>query len=174
MNKRFELYSEELPHVRLRTISDIDLENLRGWKNDHRESFFFNGIIAPADQIKWFQGYLGRSHDYMFMVICNDRPLGCLGFRYIEQRVDIYNVILGIPEMGQKGLMGKALRMMCSYAQKEYPGAQGAKVLRSNPAVGWYQHNGFIIARVHEDYVDIELDQVTFKPCCVGLSQCNL
>jgi RimJ/RimL family protein N-acetyltransferase len=138
---------------------------LRGWKNDHRESFFFKGIIAPADQVKWFQGYLGRSHDYMFVVLFNGRALGCLGFRYIEQGVDIYNVILGIPEMRQKGLMGKALRMMCSYAQKEYPGAQGAKVLRSNPAVGWYQRNGFKIARFHEDHVDIELDQVTFKPC---------
>lgn len=165
MNKRFRLRSEEFPEIGLRTIAEVDLENLRIWKNDHRESFFFKGLISPEDQVKWFQGYLERPHDYMFIVAVDDHSIGCLGFRDIDEGVDIYNVILGVPEMGHRGLMDKALKILCTYVQKEYPGRQGAKVLRNNPALNWYQRNGFERVGDNEEYLDVKLDQESFRSC---------
>lgn len=78
-----------------------------------------------------------------------------MGFRYINGKADVYNVMRGVA--GKKGTMGLALRRMCNYALQMYPGILGVKVLRDNPAVAWYERNGFKEIGVFEDYVELEL-----------------
>lgn len=141
--------------VVLQSIRESDLENLRRWKNMHRHSFFFQGILSPPDQRKWFREYLGRPDDYMFVVCCEGESIGCIGFRYIDGKVDVYNVIRGVA--GKPGTMGLALHRMCDYALQIYPGILSVKVLRGNPAIAWYECNGFRETGVFEDYVELEL-----------------
>ena len=164
MNRCFSLSTHEFPEVILRTISKSDLENLRTWKNEYRTAFFFQGVISRVEQVKWFHGYLERPNDYMFVIAVGGRPIGCLGFRHIDGKVDVYNVIRGVMNAGTKGSMGKALQMMCSYALEHYSSRLGAQVLRNNPAIHWYNLNGFKTVQIYEEYSDVELDLDVFVP----------
>jgi RimJ/RimL family protein N-acetyltransferase len=171
MEKNFNITSDKFPNVSLRTITWDDLENLRIWKNRNRKSFFYQEAISPTQQVKWFDEYLESLQDYIVMVISEYQGIGCLGFRYIDGHVDIYNVIRGVSNANSKGFMGKALRMMCSYASERYSCVLEAKVLRNNPALDWYQRKAFKIMHIHESYVDIELDLDVFVPCSIKVTE---
>ncbi|MCI0478683.1 MAG: GNAT family N-acetyltransferase [Anaerolineales bacterium] len=164
MQENFSITCPEFD-VALRTITPADLENLREWKNTHRFSFFYQEIITPEQQAQWFQGYLERAHDYMFVAQSAGHSVGCLGFRMLDQRADIYNVILGRSESGGKGLMSQAIRLLCSFIAAEFTRAIGAHVLLSNPARAWYQKNAFYETRFLDTYVEIQLDWTQFRPC---------
>lgn len=170
MEGNLKLTCTTIPEVTLRSINESDLENLRQWKNRHRESFFFKGIIEPEGQKQWYKGFLGRPDDHMFVVVHNGATAGCIGFRYLEGAVDVYNVILGVPEMGGKGLMTKAMRIMCSYAQKKYGTAVGAKVLKDNPALGWYKKIGFVVTADQGEYEDVAVDWEVLGRCDVDVA----
>ena len=166
MNSQLWLSSAEMPEVELYSIGEADLENLRNWKNEHRESFFFKGIISPEDQRRWFVAYCERPDDYMFVIRLKSMPIGCIGFRLLDKTLDIYNVILGVAEVGRQGWMRQTLRLTCTYALSRYPGVLlGVKVLCANPAVDWYKRNGFVETRVLDDHFELDLDLHAFQPC---------
>jgi len=131
---------------------EADAEFLRQWKNANREAFFYREVISVSSQSEWLHGYLDRDDDYMFLVVEADVPIGCMGFRLIQDAVDIYNVILGRPELGGRGLMGDALKCMTAYAWGCYKLPVTARVLTSNPAARWYESNGFRIVGEYEGY----------------------
>lgn len=144
--------------VILQSIRQVDLEDLRQWKNSNRECFFFKDVITREGQERWYKAYLERADDFMFVILAENKPVGCIGFRRIENRIDVYNVILGIPEMGKKGYMGHALSMMCAFARKLYIGSIGLRVLSNNPAIHWYRRNGFVDAGESGDHISMELE----------------
>ena len=152
---------------RLRTIEAGDLEDLRAWKNHDRERFFFKGIIGPEEQAQWYAGFRARPEDFMFMVeaprLPVPRPFGCMGFRLIEGVVDVYNVIRGEDFRGDDAKMSDGLALMCSYALT-FGRDITLRVLRDNPAVGWYER--FLFVRVEErpDHYFMRLDTRRFVP----------
>jgi len=154
-------------HPRLRAIEECDLDDLRVWKNHDRERFFFKGIIGPEQQAQWYAGFRARPEDFMFMVEAprppTPRRFGCMGFRLIEGVVDVYNVIRGEDLHGDDAKMSDALALMCSYALS-FGRDITLKVLRDNPAVGWYER--FLFVRVEErpDHYFMRLDTRTFVP----------
>lgn len=157
MNRSIRLAERCNSSVILHSIRRSDIEDLRQWKNNHRGSFFYKEIISPESQDRWYKGYLERTEDFMFVILAESRPVGCIGFRRIEDRIDVYNVILGVPEMGKKGYMSHALRMMCVYAKKLYPGSISLQVLSDNPAIHWYRRNGFADTGKNADHTCMEL-----------------
>ena len=154
-------------HPRLRAIEECDLDDLRVWKNHDRERFFFKGIIGPEQQAQWYAGFRARPEDFMFMVEAprppTPRRVGGMGFRLIEGVVDVYNVIRGEDLHGDDAKMSDALALMCSYALS-FGRDITLKVLRDNPAVGWYER--FLFVRVEErpDHYFMRLDTRTFVP----------
>jgi len=169
----FLLTSDVFPDGYLRSIAESDCENLRAWKNKYRHSFFYQEVISPEDQIRWFQGYLSRTDDYMFMV-GDDSDVGCMGFRLLEGKIDVYNVIRGIPDRGRKGLMRQAIQIMCAYALSSYGCEVGCKVLIYNPAIAWYEGCGFFKRTKCDTYFEMvlnqDLTQIPFRvePCKRG------
>ena len=164
MKEKFSVTCPEFD-VTLCAITPGDLENLREWKNAHRVSFFYQEIITPELQAQWFQGYLECVDDYMFVAQSAGQAVGCLGFRMLDQRADIYNVILGRPESGGKGLMSQAIRLLCSFIAAEFTRDIGAQVLLSNPARAWYRKNAFRETKFFDTYVEVQLDWSQFRPC---------
>lgn len=162
MNQSFTVRASE---ISLRAITRADCENLRAWKNANRFAFFYQETISPAQQAHWFEKYLTRADDYMFIVEIDARAIGCMGFRLIENRADIYNVILGEPVFGKRGWMRAAMRVMCSFIRAEFTSDIGAQVLRANPATAWYRKCGFREQHAHETYFDFALDPAQFQPC---------
>lgn len=169
------LYSADFQGLRLRGIADKDLELLRRWKNSNRNSFFYKNKISRKDQKKWFQGFLTRSQDYMFMVEekigRSFKPVGCMGFRMDEGGIDLYNIIRGIKYAASHVKMGDALHVICSYVTQYYKLKISCKVIGSNPAVHWYKKNGFDIIQTQDNYVVMELNTSGFKACEVDIVQ---
>ncbi|MFZ5986179.1 MAG: hypothetical protein ACOYWZ_03515 [Bacillota bacterium] len=168
-NKVIRITSEIFPDVCLRSINEGDLENLRLWKNKNTSSFFYQEEITEIQQKKWFEGFLGRDNDYMFMfeeyIGSGCESLGCLGFRLIDNVVDIYNVIRGNKTGESKGKIKDALKMMCCYIKMNYDYKITCKVIRSNPAVEWYKKNGFEIISDNGTYYDLQLKDGFFEEC---------
>ncbi len=165
MKERFTLTAlDATPPVTLRAIAEGDLEDLRLWKNANRSGFFFKGEITAEMQSKWFAEYLGRPHDRMFVAESGTLRAGCMGFRMQEGAADCYNII-GAPEGRGKGILGTAMRLMCTYIKAEHTAQIGCRVLKDNPAVGWYQKCGYRIASDQADYYQMELELTRFEPC---------
>jgi RimJ/RimL family protein N-acetyltransferase len=136
----------------LRSIDEGDLELLRQWKNDHRSSFFYQEIIKPEEQEHWYVDFCKRQHDYMFLVCYDDLRIGCMGFRLIDNVIDIYNVILGIEDYSGQGLMSKAMALMNQFIASRYHHPVTAKIVKNNPALKWYEKNGFKAIETNEQY----------------------
>jgi ribosomal protein S18 acetylase RimI-like enzyme len=138
--------------VILRAATDHDLSNLRCWKNAQREFFFHRDEITAEQQQAWFSAYQTRLEDYMFIVTVNEQPVGCMGIRYSKDGWDVYNVILGETTYGKRGFLGKAFQAMLLFALQQRPCPITLKVLKHNPAVTWYQKQGFDITSHHQDH----------------------
>lgn len=154
MNKRVTVLCRDYPGLKLVSASDADQDRLRRWKNDHRTSFFYQDIIQPEQQFKWFQKYQGRSDDYMLMVEEDGCPVGCMAFRTEgDNTVDLYNIIRGESGSG-KVFMKDAMHVMLAYIRQKFPNREiKCDVLKDNPAVLWYQKCGFAIWEEKEYYI---------------------
>lgn len=157
------LQAPSVPGLRLRSAEREDAERLRAWKNAHRRYFFFQDEISAEAQRRWIEGYLARADDFMFIVELDGRPVGCMGFRLLDGLADVYNVILGDAAEGGRGLMSRALRLMLTHARTLTDRA-GLKVLKDNPAVGYYQKNGFHVVKDAGDHLEMTLDWSRFEP----------
>lgn len=151
--KHFELRSEtSYMSLALRTASWDDQNNLRDWKNSQRNFFFHTDIISSEQQSEWFNGYLCRPNDFMFIVLVQDVEIGCMGIRLLESEWDVYNVIIGKSEYSKKGYMSQSLDLMLRFAYERQFCHVRLKVLKINPAVTWYQNNGFVILSEGDDH----------------------
>lgn len=146
------LESAAEPRVRLRGAGPGDLEELRLWKNANKRWFFFKGDITPAMQKEWFEGYLKRPDDVLFIVESGGRKVGTLGVRVKEGRYDVYNVVAAPGESG-KGYMKAALSAVCArFSDKPL----GCLVLKGNPAAKFYEACGLRRAggdEIHDAFV---------------------
>lgn len=164
MNRKIQITTKAYPDIRLRAIALSDQEELRNWKNTNRTSFFYQEMIQPDQQRKWFEGYLDRDNDYMFLVeemteSVGCHKIGCLAFRLEDDgQIDLYNIIRGQKSIGSAS-MKKAMYLMLAYIAERYPEQKiKCDVLKGNPAVKWYHQCGFAILQEKEYYV-MEIDR---------------
>ena len=159
MKRKITISATNDAAVVLRSAEWTDLESLRAWKNANRQYFFFKDLIDSDGQRRWFRGHLQRPDDYMFMVIADSKAIGCLGIRVLDDGLDIYNVILGDERFGRKGIMSRGIRMMMKFACDRHPGLPvRLKVLKNNPALQWYERNGFHAIGAGDDHVALKFD----------------
>lgn len=148
----------------LRTATRSDIELIRKWKNENRKYFFYNKIIKARQQSEWFKSYVSTAGDYIFLIEYKGLRIGCIGFRLVGEVIDIYNVILGDKKFSGRGIMGRALRLMCSYIRDNYNEEITLKVLSENKARLWYMQNGFVEAcREGDEYTFMKLDINKFE-----------
>ncbi|EGR0524525.1 GNAT family N-acetyltransferase [Vibrio cholerae] len=147
----------------LRSITVSDLENLRQWKNKHRNSFFYKEIITVEQQNKWFESYLKDDKDYMFTVVCNEKAIGCMGFREKGDFIDVYNIMRGEKSQEQSFSMSDAFRLMLNYINHECQKKITCVVLNDNPAFNWYLKNDFLVLKEIEDYSLLEYQPKQFS-----------
>lgn len=153
----------EPPTLRLRSATPGDLDFLRSWKNAHRQFFFHQAEISTEQQRSWFDAFVQRPHDYMLMVEHQGTAIGCMGIRLLESEWDVYNVILGDAAYGKRGFMGCAFAAMLTMARQERALPITLKVLKHNPAVGWYLKNGFAISFEAQDHFGLHCQASTKK-----------
>lgn len=163
-NKNLILSLAGHPDLRLRTIGKEDIDDLRNWKNEHKNSFFLKQEITAEQQEKWYAAFSGREHDHMFVVEQLEgvewKKIGCMGFRKLEDEgcVDAYNIIRSRKIEPASFTMSEAFNGMLAYAASLYPGLPlQVKVLSGNPAVKWYQKNRFSILKEVDNYFLMQL-----------------
>ncbi len=147
----------------LRSANAADLENLRNWKNSQHRFFFNQDLINPEQQQLWFSHFAQRPHDYMLMVCIQSTAIGCMGIRLLNSEWDIYNVILGDATYGRKGHMGRALSTMIDMTLQQSNLPITLKVLKNNPAVGWYLKNGFVSLFEADDHYGLSYQATNTK-----------
>jgi len=124
----------------LRPITHKDIEKLRIWRNDNKDAFFYNKVINKKEQIEWFEGYLKRIDDHLYIIEYQNNDIGCIGYRPFEDYIELYNVILGNKKYLRKGLMSKALRLLVKIIGKEVI----VRIVKNNKkAIAFYTKNGF-------------------------------
>lgn len=137
----------------LRTVAAEDQERLRAWRNAAADSFFERAPITAAGQRRWFEAYLGREEDFLFVVMEGTRPCGCLGVRRAGAEWDVYNVIRGVRTAGSRGFLGRGLELLVDFARHRAELPVRAVVLVANPAIAWYGRHGFGIVLRRADAV---------------------
>lgn len=163
MKKALVVEADIEPRVRLRSAKREDLDDLRLWKNSAKKSFFFKGEINELMQKAWFAAYQDRKDDYMFIVEHEGKKVGCMGFRLVKGRADIYNVIAA-PGAAGKGWMAAAMRLMCSYIGASHTKNIGCVVLKGNDALSFYDRCGFWISGSAADHDILTLNWNSFRP----------
>jgi hypothetical protein len=169
-NKNLTLSLARYPDLRLRSITKDDIENLRNWKNENKNSFFLKQEITPEQQEKWFSNFSDRGNDHMFIVEQLHegtwQPTGCMGFRKLEEEgcVDAYNIIRSRKLGSASFNMSDAFRLMLAFASSLFSNLPlRVKVLSGNPAVAWYQKNDFSILGQQDDFYAMELNKDSLK-----------
>ena len=140
-------------YLTLRSAAKSDIENLRMWKNIQKQYFFHKNEISVEQQHDWFIKFQERRLDFMFITEIEGQSFGCMGIRRLNGSWDAYNVILGVREYGAQGYMSKAFRTMIDFSLSIDDAPVTLQVLKSNPAVGWYEKNGFVPIEDKSDYL---------------------
>lgn len=157
----------------MRSVNWDDVELLRIWKNDHREFFFHKTTITEEQQKNWFAKWFGEKNDHLFMVECKKEKVGCIGARLFNNTVDVYNVILGDKSFKGSGVMSEVLLATLALCNFLYPGKPVCvRVLKNNPATGWYRRNGFVQKSEGNDFVTMEWEGASLKTYECELSIC--
>lgn len=136
----------------LRSIGSKDIENLRCWKNRHRNSFFHKEIISHEQQRDWFSAYISDEKNYMFVVVVAGQAIGSMGYRVEKDYIDVYNIMRGVETNIDKFSMADAFKLMLSYIKSKYKLKISCVVLNDNPAFKWYIKNGFVMRKEFDDY----------------------
>ncbi|MFA5014474.1 MAG: GNAT family N-acetyltransferase [Actinomycetota bacterium] len=159
--KRIQLISHE-GDITLRTIEKDDIESIRKWRNENREYFFYKKIIKAPQQLDWFQTYINSS-EYIFIVEHEGLKVGCIGYRFLNDDIDVYNVILGNKKFRGKGIMSKALKLICSYIMDNYNKEITLMVVPKNNARIFYLKNNFEEVRREEKFILMKLNINKFE-----------
>ncbi|MEM5507014.1 hypothetical protein WNY81_19425 [Shewanella frigidimarina] len=140
----------------LQDVRVADLENLRLWKNKHRNSFFHKEIISPKQQADWFDSYQSDSENKMFVVMLDGEAIGCMGYRIKEGIIDVYNIMRGVETNNEKFKMSDAFKLMLNFIKHKYKKKITCVVLNENPAFNWYVKNEFVVKKEYETYSLLE------------------
>lgn len=149
----------------LRGVNGGDQDLLRAWRNGHAHRFFHHYPITAKSQQDWFEGYLGRPDDFLFMVMAGEQAVGCIGLRLREGEWDLYNIIRGVGSRESVGFMSQALAAVIAFARGRRPAPVRADVLTDNPALAWYLRNGFVIAGEHSRSVRLRHQPEVGEEC---------
>ena len=124
-------------------------------ENDYYKiSFFHQKDILEGEQIEWYRSYLQRPNDQMFIVNVNEKKIGCMGIRAVDNHWDVYNIILGDRRYSKQGFMSKAFQLMLIGALDQNIKPIRLTVLKQNPAITWYKKNKFnIVGQIDNSFI---------------------
>ncbi|MFE0559238.1 GNAT family N-acetyltransferase [Paenibacillus sp. NPDC058910] len=76
----------KIQEITLRPVGPNDLEKMRRWRNSaSARSFFLNSeVISEEQQKAWFESYLIRPGDYMFIIQFNNVDVGTVALYHVD------------------------------------------------------------------------------------------
>lgn len=109
MPKRI-IHSVANEKILLRLVTEADLNLTLRWRNqDHIRCWFFtSAIITPEQHHRWFEKYLERDDDFVFVIEerATHRPIGQVALYHVDwdlKRAEFGRLIIGEPDAMGKG-----------------------------------------------------------------------
>lgn len=143
--------------VRLRLLQEVDLPLTLAWRNqpDIRRWFFHSDINSPEQHARWFQQYLERDDDYVFVIEdtqANFQPVGQVALYHIDWQgcqAEFGRLMIGEAGSAGRGLAGWATRGAIDIAFGPFALEQlYLEVFRDNQrAIHIYETVGFVADR---------------------------
>jgi diamine N-acetyltransferase len=126
MKKDIYIHGNE---IGLRSLSEKDIEMVRLWRNqDHiRKWFVYSNIISVEEQQRWYENYLKKPDDLMFIIENNVDgegllPVGAVALYNIDlikKNAEFGRLMIGESSAAGKGIALKATALICGYGFKE-------------------------------------------------------
>ncbi len=136
--------------VRLRLIEARDLDATRAWRNrdDARIWFKSRALIDAAGHRAWFEQYLAKDDDFLFIVEHAGVPVGqaaVYGVDWIERRAEVGRFLVAPLEAG-KGHLGQACASLVRFCALSFGLAElFLEVMEGNQrAIRMYRRCGFV------------------------------
>jgi len=138
--------------VRLRLLEATDLPLTRTWRNqDHiRRWFIHSDVITPEGHRRWFESYLPRDDDFLFIIEegrSAGRPVGQISLYNIDWergRAEFGRLLVGEPTAA-RGLAREATELLLGYAfdTLDLREIQLEVFAANEPALALYRSCGF-------------------------------
>ena len=153
MNSDIQNFKSKIPYIRKMCEGDLDILMVN--KNKNKKYFFLKEDITPNKQLEWFKFMEKQKDNFMFICLNDDKPFGCMGYRKINNVIDIYNVM----RFNKSNIsMSECLLEMIGEIKKKYiDEIIQVLVLEDNPAIKWYEKNGFDIIDHKDKFVKMIL-----------------
>jgi RimJ/RimL family protein N-acetyltransferase len=149
--------------IRLRLLEKSDLPMTLGWRNqDHiRKWFIHSDVISPEQHQEWFEHYIERADDYVFIIeeICSFiKPVGQISLYNIEwddKKTELGRLMIGSAEARGRGLAKKANQLLIEFVFHQWTFVEiYIHVLQHNAVViSLYRELGFQIAKQFDNLV---------------------
>lgn len=109
--------------VSLRLVERKDIDMLLRWRNrdDARVWFKHSDVIPPADHLRWFEDYLERDDDFMFVAECSGIAVAQAAVYRVEpvQRQAEIGRFLAAPGMSGQGYVAKACAALLEWCARD-------------------------------------------------------
>lgn len=135
--------------VALRMLGRDDLATTLAWRNDpgSRTWFHSDDVIAWESHVAWFEGYLGRDGDHVFILEDEGRPAAQVSLYRVTDGSAEFGRLLVDPDARGKGYGNLASRL-CLQVADERLGLDRVhlEVKRDNAAaIKIYEGLGFVV-----------------------------
>jgi diamine N-acetyltransferase len=107
--------------VRLRLLEKSDLERTLSWRNQNRQCFFNSDLLSMNQHMAWFNRYLARDDDYVFIIerLSGEKePVGQISLYKIDwekRQAEFGRLLIGEPAAKRKGIAKKATEILLDY-----------------------------------------------------------
>lgn len=136
--------------VRLRLIEERDLETTLSWRNrDEARIWFKTAGLIPLDQHRaWYQSYLKKDDDFLFIIEANNKLVGqasVYGIDWNSLRAEIGRFLVAPGESG-KGYINQACGQLVRFCTETLGVTYlFLEVFEDNEkAIRIYKRNGFV------------------------------
>ncbi len=113
--------------IRLRLLEEADLMMTLAWRNqDHIRSWFIHSdIITPEQHTHWFQQYIGRDDDFVFVIEETQtlkKPIGQISLYRIDwntSEAEFGRLMIGDEQATGRGLAYEATTLLVEFGFRE-------------------------------------------------------
>ena len=125
--QQFDLTNLQGSRIKLRPLDRSDLPLTLEWRNQEhvRSKFVSTAIIEPANHEQWFEGYLNRDDDLLFVLETlspSVRSIGQVGLYSIDhdtRSCEIGRVIIGERDNERQGYASEAYAILIAFAREQ-------------------------------------------------------
>ena len=139
--------------IELKELSENDLILMMDWRNnkENKQYFFSQETITLKNQKKWYQAYLKKDNDKMFIIKTQkNEPIGTIALYNIDTQKkhgEIGRILIGDKKFRRKGIATNAFKLLINTAFRVYKLDQiflRVNINNTN-AINLYKKNGFKI-----------------------------